>query len=278
MQERNTMKALSAVGGCLLLLLTARAGLGQTQREEAWTVLRAGASDKSNDQRVAAMRVLTLISGDAQAVRLAERALQDETPEVRAAAAITLGTLKSKTSIPRLTALLKDTDSEVVLSAASALASMGNESGFEVYYALVTGQRKSGAGLVAGEETQLNQVLSNPKDLASTAFVQGIGFVPFGGLGYGVFKAFHDRGEKEAVVKAAAVKELAKDPDPRSAKALIAAAADQAWVIRASAYDALARRGDRSLVGDVAKGLKDENYIAKLAAAAAVAQLSSLAP
>ena len=90
--------------------------------------------------------------------------------------------------------------------------------------------------------------MHNPKDLAETAFEQGIGFVPFGGIGFGAFKAIHDSGQTAIVVKATAYKMLATDPDPRSGKALVDATGDPQWVIRAAAYDALARRGDKSRV------------------------------
>ena len=112
--------------------------------------------------------------------------------------------------------------------------------------------------------------------LAETAFEQGIGFVPFGGIGFGAFKAIHDSGANATVVEATALKMLAKDPDPRSGKALIAATGNNQWVIRSAAYDALAHRGDRSLITDMALGLTDQQAVVKLTAAAAIAQLSAL--
>jgi HEAT repeat protein len=77
-------------------------------------------------------------------------------------------------------------------------------------------------------------------------------------------------------VEATALKMLAKDPDPRSGKALLAATSNDQWVIRSAAYDALARRGDRALVTDMALGLTDQQIVVKLTAAAAIAQLSAL--
>jgi len=47
-------------------------------------------------------------------------------------------------------------------------------------------------------------------------------------------------------------------------------------VIRSAAYDSLARRGDRSVLPDIALGLTDQQAVVKLTAAAAVAQLSAL--
>ena len=162
------------------------------------------------------------------------------------------------------------------MAAAKSLVEMNNEEGYDTYYAVATSKEKSGQGLVASEQAKLNQLMHNPKDLAETAFEQGIGFVPFGGIGFGAFKAIHDSGANATVVEATALKMLAKDPDPRSGKALIAATGNNQWVIRSAAYDALAHRGDRSLITDMALGLTDQQAVVKLTAAAAIAQLSAL--
>ena len=61
-----------------------------------------------------------------------------------------------------------------------------------------------------------------------------------------------------------------------TAKALVAATHDKEWVIRAAAYDALARRGDASLLPDLTAGLNDPKYQVKLTAAAAVVHLSTM--
>ena len=143
---------------------------------------------------------------------MAELALQDQNSDVRAAAATTLGTLKAQRSITALQNALKDTDPTVIISAAKALVEMNNEDGYDTYYAIATGQQKGGQGLVGSQEKELSTLMHNPKDLAETAFEQGIGFVPFGGLGFGAFKAIHDSGQNAIVVKATAFKMLAKDP------------------------------------------------------------------
>ena len=56
----------------------------------------------------------------------------------------------------------------------------------------------------------------------------------------------------------------------------MAATADQQWVIRAAAYDALAKRGDPSLLPQIENGLTDQQQQVKYAAAASIAQLSAL--
>jgi HEAT repeat protein len=248
----------------------------QSPQQLAWSVLDAGVNNPNTQQRVSAVTALALVNADPKAATMAEHALQDQNADVRQAAAATLGTLKAASSIPALQEALKDSDPAVIMAAAQSLVQMKNEDGYDTYYAVATGTMKSGQGLVASEQNKLNQLLHNPKDLAETAFQQGIGFVPFGGLGFGAFKAIHDSGANATLVKATAIKMLATDPDPRSGKALLAATSDDQWVIRAAAYDALAHRGDRALISQMTMGLTDQQVQVKLTAAAAIAQLSAL--
>jgi len=247
----------------------------QSQRDQAWTVLQSALSDSKPETRAIAIRALTVVTSDPKAVAAAEKALADQDPDVRAAAAGALGILKAKSSIPKLTAALKDQQGSVVMAAAHALVLLGSEKGYSVYYALVTGQRKSGQGIVGSEEKEMDEALRHPDQLASEAFEQGIGYVPYGGVAMGVFQHFHDSGKSEALVKAAAVKMLAKDPDSRSGQALVGATSDKEWVVRAAAYDALARRGDRSLLSAAANGMNDSEKTVQLMSAAAAVQLSA---
>ena len=263
--------------GCATVLMLSTSASSQSPADQAWTILQAGADNSSTDQRVTTMRVLQLIPRDAKALGVAEKGLQDKEAEVRGAAALSLGAMASKTAIPALLAAAKtDKEGAVVLAAARALIQLGDERGYSVYYAVLTGQRKTGDSLVGGEEKQLNDLLRNPRQMEEMAFQQGMGFVPFGGIGLQAFNVIHSSEEKGPILKATSIKILAKDPDPRTEKALVAATADKHWLVRASAFDALARRGDPAVLPDLTAGFKDDKDEVKLTAAAAVVYLSSL--
>ena len=248
----------------------------QTPLENAWTILQAGAENKGTDQRVATMRVLELIPSDAKAVSMAETGLQDKEAQVRATAALSLGAMEDKNAIPQLAAVVKgDAEGAVVMAAAKALIQLGNEKGYEVFYAIITGARKSGESLVGSQEKELTQLLHNPKQMETMAFEQGMGFVPFGGIGLQAYQSIHASKEKNPILKATSIKLLAKDPDPRTEKALLAETSDKNWLVRAAAFDALARRGDAAVLPDLSSGLNDEREEVKLTAAAAVVHLSA---
>jgi HEAT repeat protein len=233
----------------------------------AWKLIRSAAQSTSSGKRVLGIRVLGLLPGDHDAIELAETALADVKPEVRAAAAAVLGQVRSTASIPKLQHALSDKEITVALAAAHALREMDDKSGYEVYYAILTGERKSGESLLA-EETA---VLHEPKKLEALAFEQGIGYIPFASMGWDALRVILKN--DSSPVRAAAASMLASDPDPSSAKALVNAAQGKSWVVRVAALEAIAKRGDPGLRLKIEPLMYDEKEEVRYAAAAAVLRL-----
>ena len=240
----------------------------QTPVERSWTILKSGLADEKDDARAKAVDALGLMAKDHQARQLAEAALADSNSEVRAEAAAALGHIGLRESVPKLKLAIQDTESAVVFSAASALYSMGDPTGYNVYYAVLTGERKAGDKLM---ESQM-KMLKDPQALGMMGFEVGMGFIPFGGLGFKAIKSI--RQDNVTPVRAAAAQKLAHDPDPKSAKALVDATSDEKWLVRASAISAIAQRGDAALLSSVIPKLDDEEDGVRFNAAAAVIRLS----
>jgi len=217
-----------------------------------------------------AIRVLGLMPNDAKALGIAETGLADDKPEVRTAAATALGDMKSRSSIPKLKEALDDNDPGVALAAAHALDEMHDDSAYEVYYEVLTGQRKAGKGLVASQTA----ILKDPKKMALLGFEQGIGFVPFADIGWIAFRTMTK--DDTSPVRAAAAKVLAKDPDPAVTKALADTANDKSWLVRAAALEALAKRGDPSVLDAVALHMSDKREAVRYTAAATVLRLTTI--
>jgi HEAT repeat protein len=241
----------------------------QTPEQQAWSMLSSGAADKSARTRAIAVRSMGLVPHDSAVEKLAADTLQnDPSAEVRAAAASALGHMGAKRAIPALKMAAKDNDATVILAAASSLRLLGDPSAYLVYYAVLTGERKSGEGLIEEQK----KMLSDPKKMAQFGFEQGIGFVPFGGLSYSVFKTLTK--DDVSPVRAAAAVALAHDPDPKSGEALVKATSDNSWVVRAAALDAIAQRKDPTLIVGIMHSLADEKAEVKYTAAAAIYRLS----
>ena len=249
---------------------TATPRIPKTPKQEAWQILNAACTGDKTSRRALAIRVLALMPNDAKALKLAEKALDDDKPEVRSAAAAALGDIKSRTSIAKLRAALDDNDPSVALAAAHSLDLMHDDSGYEVYYEVLTGQRKAGRGLIASQTS----VLKDPKKMAQLGFEEGIGFIPFAGIGWETIKII--RKDDSSPVRAAAAKVLAKDPDPAATKALADAVGDKSWLVRAAALEALAKRGDPSVLDTVQLYLSDQKDAVKYTAAAAVLRLTAV--
>jgi len=244
----------------------------QDVRQEAWTVLNAGLADKTASERAIAVRVLRLMTNDPQAPELAMKALDDPKPEVRAAGAEAVGQLRYQAAIPKLKEILlsDEDDVSVVLECAGALIEMGDKDGYAVYYAVLTGERKSGDSLVESHK----KMLSDPKKMAHVGFEQGLGFVPFASVGYGVVKAVTK--DDESPVRAAAAKKLIHDPDPMTQEALLNTSNDKSWVVRMAVVDSLARRNDPAAIPLLEPRLNDEKDVVKYTAAAAIVRLSDI--
>jgi len=112
---------------------------------------------------------------------------------------------------------------------------------------------------------------SDPKKMAQLGFEEGIGFVPFAGIGWKAIKEV--RKDDSSPVRAAAAKVLADDPDPATTKVLEEAAGDKSWIVRAAALEALARRGDPSALETVELYIGDEKDVVRYTAAASALRL-----
>jgi len=201
---------------------------------------------------------------------MAEKALGDQRPEVRAAAAAALGDANWRASIPKLQEALKDDDPSVALAAAHSLDLMHDDSAYEVYYEILTGGRKTGKGIIASQTA----FLKDPKKLAQLGFEEGIGFIPFAGIGWQAFKIV--KKDDSSPIRAAAAKVLIHDPDPATFQALVEAAGDHNWLVRVAVLEALTKRGDVAALDTVALYLGDDNEVVRYTAAAAVVRLSAI--
>ncbi|MGA8345661.1 MAG: HEAT repeat domain-containing protein [Candidatus Sulfotelmatobacter sp.] len=253
-----------------LPLLSPQSASQTDAQKQAWNILVEGAHGNL-DKRGNAIQALGLDPGDPEAVRLAEDALGDKEAFVRGAAAKALGALGSPDSIPKLQNLVNEKDISVALAVGHALVQLKSNSGYDVYYSLVVGVRKGRTSPIAEE---LNQ-MKTPARAIRFAFDQGIGFLPYGGYGMEAFHAWKKR--STAPTRAAAARELAGDPDPRSGQALVKAVSDKDWSVRAAAVEAIAKRGDPALLADIVPAMSDRKDIVRYSAAAGVLRLSRVA-
>jgi len=241
--------------------------LAQSSADKPWTTLEAGLA-KKGDTRVVAVRVLGLLERNSKAAKLATAALGDEDADVRAAAASSLGQMHAKSSAAKLQESVKaEKDPGVVMAEARALIALGDPLGYAVYYAVLTGEKKSGGGLLDEQK----KMLHDPKKMARFGFEQGIGYIPFASIGLGAIKVLTK--DDSSPVRAAAARILANDSDPKSGEALIEASSDKSSLVQAAALDALSHRGDPGVIPQIESKLDDDKPEVRLTAAAAIVHL-----
>ena len=256
-----------------LLALIAGAGVvsAETPEQRAWDMLQSGVSEKNAGKRVQAVRALRLLPGSSEATEIAEAALRDRNPEVRIAAASALGLMGAKEAIPALKKATFDDKPAVVLAAAHSLEVLNDPGGDQVYYELLTGERKPAEGLIA----QQMDTLKDKKKMAELGFEEGLGFVPYGDIGFSAAKAI--RKDDASPVRASAARALIKDSDPRVGGTLVQATSDKNWIVRASALLAIAKREDPDLLPAISPAMSDKNQVVRFTAAAAVIRLTTVA-
>jgi HEAT repeat protein len=244
-------------------------------RDRAWEILHAGLAFEGTEKRVKAVTALGLMKSNSEAEKLAMYALKDSKGDVRAAAANALGMMEARQAKPALEAALDDNEPAVVLAAANSLLLLKDTNfAYDIYYGVLTGTMRTNNGVVKEQIKEQLKILHDKKKIAELGIEQGVGFIPYGGLGYGMVKTLVKN--DNSPVRAAAAKKLAHDPDPITAMALVDATQDKNWLVRVAALEAIAERGDRALIPKVAPSLDDDKDEVRYSAAACIARLSSV--
>jgi HEAT repeat protein len=238
--------------------------------KRAWGILQDGLKDTSPEKRAWAVHALGLLPGNAMAEKSAIDALKDEKYEVRLAAASTLGSMLAAHAKEPLEAAMDDVEPSVVLAAANSLLLLKDDTGYDVFYAVLTGDMHGSQGLLKKQM----RTLKDKKKMAEMGFEEGIGFIPFAGIGYEIFKTVSK--DDASPIRSAAAKKLAHDPEPSAGEALVIATQDKNWGVRAAALEGISERDDKSLVPKIVLSLDDEKDVVRFTAAACIVHLSGL--
>jgi HEAT repeat protein len=244
-------------------------------RERAWQILHDGLQFDNADKRAKAVTALGLLKSNVEAEKLATAALKDDKGDVRAAAATALGSMHAVGAKGALEAALDDNEPAVVLAAANSLLLLKDtDFAYDVYYGVLTGAMRTNKGVIREQIKDQLKTLHDKKKIAELGLEQGVGFIPYGGLGYGMVKTLVKN--DNSPLRAAAARKLAHDPDPASANALVDATQDKNWVVRQAALEAIAERGDRSLIPKIVPALDDDKDEVRFTGAACIARLSTM--
>ncbi len=242
----------------------------------AWDLLNHGLSDGGTARRIQAVTALGSIGPMPHVINLVEVALSDKETTVRQTAATVLGEIPARSAIPRLKQALDDVSAEVSFAAAQSLWKMSDQSGREILWGVLGGERKTGPGLIEGQVRDAKNKLHNPRALAMIGINEAAG--QLGPFSIGVWFAEDLIKDKGAAARVLTAKLLATDPDPRSILELADALEDKSAAVRATAARSLGQRAAQADIPKLEPVLNDGNEGVRFLAAAAIIRLSQPQP
>jgi HEAT repeat protein len=246
----------------------------QPLNARVWEMLVTTATDPKPERRMEAISALGTMTTDQNAVRMVEGALVDKDRDVRNLAAVTLGEMGSRRSIPKLKQALEDEAPEVAFAAARSLWQLGDKSGRGIIEEVLGGDRSASRGAVSQNLDRMRKFVSDPKGLVLFGLREGIGSVagPYA-MGMTVVQEFtKDRSVAARVVSA---NMIANERNRHSLPLLREALRDGNWVVRLTAAKGIAQLRDRSAIQALQGNIddKDEKLAVKLMAAASILNL-----
>lgn len=241
---------------------------------KAWKCLNDGIAEKNYDRRAQAIAALGTIGLRRSAVALIESGLRDKDAPVRQAAVEVLGTMKSRSSIPKLRVALDDNSAVVRFAAAQALWAMGDRSGQDLFLDVLGGERKASTGMVRGGLQQVHEEMHDPKALAELGSEQAAGAF-LGPAGFGIKAAIELVKDNAAPARAISALLLAEDSSEDARDVLRDALQDKSWIVRAAAAEALGVHGSVSDVKTLAPLLDDSEKKVRYRAAAAIIRVAA---
>jgi HEAT repeat protein len=244
------------------------AATAEDRERVAWKLLTDAASDpKSTQTRIQALAALGLLRCP-RAEKMITDAMAEPDLDVRTAAALAAGQTMDRNLTSPLRNLLDDKEPQVAFTAAITLWKMNDKSGEDILMAVVDGDRSANAGMINGTKHKISKELHDPSAMAKLGALQGASMLlgPFG-FGITAFEYIHQNGGD--VARASAIEDLAQEKTEPIHKELVAALGDKDQVVRAAALKALVDYHDNATSMAVYAVLSDGKQPIRLTAAAA---------
>lgn len=242
---------------------------GAPSLDTAWSMLTDAASQAKRSQtRVQAVAALGTMGTNPRSVRLIRSAMKDTDVDVRTAAILAASATHDRRLLPDIRDRLKDSEPQVVFTAASTLWKLHDHSGEEVLMAVADGERRATPTLMHGASQDMTRELHNPAGLARIGVTEGASML-LGPFGFGITALEYMRKSGGAEARAAAIELLAERRTPDVRSELLDALNDKDPAVRAAAAKALGKRHDPSLAKPLGTLFADNKLPVRLTAAAA---------
>ena len=248
---------------------------GAPSADEAWSMLTTAVSHAKRPQtRVQGLAALGTMGSNPRAVTLIREAMQDADLDVRTAAILAASATQDRRLLPDIRGRLKDSEPQVVFTAATTLWKLHDRTGEHVLMAVADGERRSGPTLVHGAGQDVNRELHNPAGLARIGVTEGASML-LGPFGFGLTALEYMRKSGGAQARATAIDLLSQERTQAVRSELLDALTDRDPGVRAAAAKGLGQRHDPSLAQPLGMLFADSKLPVRLTAAAAYINCSA---
>jgi len=239
-------------------------------------ILQRALDAKNPETRARAVAALSLTSGSGPLFDQLVRMLQDKDVGVREAVVASLGDVKSEPATAALKKALEDTVPEVSFAAAKALWARHDPAGRDALLSILEKESENSSNFFSSQKRQALRMMHTPRTALMFAAEQGIGFVPFPGVGEGFASMQGIVGSSGVPGRASAALLLGADQDPATVEGLRDALTDKDPAVRAAAVHSISLRNDPSLKNELEPLLEDGKEAVRLRAAAGYLRLSAI--
>ncbi|MGD0500510.1 MAG: HEAT repeat domain-containing protein [Bryobacteraceae bacterium] len=239
-------------------------------------ILQRALDAKNPETRTQAVAALSLASGSGPLFDQLERMLQDKDALVRQAVVTSLADVKSERATAALKKALEDPVPEVSFAAAKALWSRHDPVGRDALLAILSKESKNSSNFFSKQKREALRMMHTPRTTLLFAAEQGIGFVPWPGVGEGVASMQGILASSGVPGRASAALLLGADRDPATIDALRDALTDKDASVRAAAVHSISLRNDPALKKELEPLLQDDKESVRLRAAAGYLRLSAI--
>lgn len=239
-------------------------------------ILQRALDAKNPETRVRAVAALSLASGSGPLFDQLRSMLQDKDVGVRQAVVASLADVKSGSATAALKKALEDPVPEVSFAAAKALWARHDPAGRDALLSILEKESKNSSNFFSSQKRQALRMMHTPRTALMFAAEQGIGFVPFPGVGEGFASMQGILGSTGVPGRASAALLLGADTNPATVEALRDALTDKDAAVRAAAVHSISLRNDPTLKKELEPLLEDDKESVRLRAAAGYLRLSAI--
>lgn len=238
--------------------------------DRCWKLIEESLADtKNGDKQAQAMNALSEMPKNAKALGMIAKSMTDPNIDVRTAAVLAAGKVKSPVLVAPLRKLLNDPEPEVVFAAATTLwKEFHDHSGEDILQAVAEGDRKANPSLMHGAKNNMSHTMHSPSALTRIGVTTAGGML-LGPFGFAIGGVDYIRKNGPGSARVQSINLLAEQKLPGFREDLVDLLEDKDEGVRAAAVHQLGAYGNAGDASVIAPLVDDSKLPVRLSASAA---------